>query len=608
MKDLEQRFEAGQWNPIEVTPAAGEKRKPTTPTKEAKKTKRDEETDDGAEGKENDARTSLVAEEKEAGKETEGKEGDARTPLVAEGKEVGKETEGKEDDARMKGKAKTKAKKGSTVAKGRRGALKDDGAGKKKAAAKVVKKKKEDGKILVVGRLPDTTQFSEVVPGCTVPQPVPITIQQLTTSTSQQHTCTIQQPTTQQHTIQQPVPTTVQQPVPATVQQPVPITTQQPTSQQPTIQQPVPTTVQQPVCTPQVISSPICGGDDIYTHLPNEDISGGSCLHDTDGSEKLDESDPLLLELDVMETRQQLEELQRQHTNLQSQHNEMKIKVEGMLGAQRLMEECLKELLCQLNTPGSATEDSTSPESFQTPPIQTPSIQAPPIQQPSIQAPPIQQPSIQAPPIQAPSIQAPPIQAPSIQAPPIQAPSIQAPPIQAPSIQAPPIQPPSIQAPPIQQPSIQAPPIQQPSIQAPTPSTSAPAHFQTPPQPLPPTRQNTAKCLDSCEIRKELLRPVDEVLFINAKYRVLSKASTLAVKLAKEAFFGDNVLVRCTVAGGREFPGLPQKEMQELKGVMLRQFPQFWQAPVQFELTWKDCCESIGQACKRLRDKNKNVQ
>ena len=72
-----------------------------------------------------------------------------------------------------------------------------------------------------------------------------------------------------------------------------------------------------------------------------------------------------------------------------------------------------------------------------------------------------------------------------------------------------------------------------------------------------------------------MLRPVDEVLLLNAKYRVLSKASTLAVKLAKEAFFGDNVLVRCTVAGSREFPGLPHKEMQELKGVMLRQFPQF---------------------------------
>ena len=124
IKDLEERFEAGRWNLIEVTPAVGEKRKPTTPTKEAKKKKRDKESDDGVEGKENDARTSLVAEEKEVGKDTEGKEGDAR----------------------MKGKAKTKEKKGSTVAKGRRGALKDDGAGKKKAAAKVVKKKKEDGK------------------------------------------------------------------------------------------------------------------------------------------------------------------------------------------------------------------------------------------------------------------------------------------------------------------------------------------------------------------------------------------------------------------------------------------------------------------------------
>ena len=79
------------------------------------------------------------------------------------------------------------------------------------------------------------------------------------------------------------------------------------------------------------------------------------------------------------------------------------------------------------------------------------------------------------------------------------------------------------------------------------------------------------------------------------------------MKQAKEAGFGDNVLVRCKVAGDRGFPGLPHKEMQELKGLMLRQFPQFWQVPVQFELTWKDCCESIGQACKRLRNKNKNV-
>ena len=84
------------------------------------------------------------------------------------------------------------------------------------------------------------------------------------------------------------------------------------------------------------------------------------------------------------------------------------------------------------------------------------------------------------------------------------------------------------------------------------------------------------KCLNSSEIRKKLLRPVDEVLLLNTMYRVLSKASTLAVKLAKEAFSGDNVLVWCTVAEDRGFSGLPHKEMQELKGLMLRQFPQLW--------------------------------
>ena len=87
MKDLEEQFEAGPWNPLEVTPAAGEKRKPTTPPKEVKK--RDEEAD-GVEGKEDGARMALLAK--------------------------GKEKEGKEDDVRMKGKAKTKGKKGSTVA------------------------------------------------------------------------------------------------------------------------------------------------------------------------------------------------------------------------------------------------------------------------------------------------------------------------------------------------------------------------------------------------------------------------------------------------------------------------------------------------------------
>ena len=317
--------------------------------------------------------------------------------------------------------------------------------------------------------------------------------------------------------------------------------------------------------------------------------------------------DPLLLELEVMETRQQLEELQRQHTNLQSEHNEMKMKVEGMLGAQRLMEECLNDLLCQFNTFPRLNYGATVHSFGTTSPGLSPGV----LPFTGLNCTSNYPSTSYGPSISDTSTPAR-TYLPNARA---RLPRTQLHFMDPESLQTPPIQPPSIQAPPtcIQVPSIQAPSIQAPSIQSPTPSPAAanqlgPANYQTPPQPLLPTRQNTAKCLDSCEIRKELLRPVDEVLFINAKYRVLSKASTLAVKLAKEAFFGDNVLVRCTVAGGREFPGLPQKEMQELKGVMLRQFPQFWQAPVQFELTWKDCCESIGQACKRLRDKHKNVQ
>ena len=323
-----------------------------------------------------------------------------------------------------------------------------------------------------------------------------------------------------------------------------------------------------------------------------------------------------------METKEQLEELLKQHTILQTQYNEMNIKLEEVLNVQRLMEEYLKELMYHFNNPMRfptplPLNHGTTVQSFGT----IPHGLSPGVQQStglnciSFSQGPSNYPSASTssgPTVldintstpartSVPKARA---QLPRTQLHFTETESLQTPSVQALSNQA---ASPSIQA---WSPSIQA---SSPSIQTPSSSPSAanqpePAHHQTLPQPLPPVRQNTARCLDSCEIKQEMLRPVDEVLLLNAKYRVLSKASTLAVKLAKEAFFGDNVLVRCTVAGSREFPGLPHKEMQELKGVMLRQFPQFWQTPVQFELTWKDCCESIGQACKRLRDKNKNVQ
>ena len=68
----------------------------------------------------------------------------------------------------------------------------------------------------------------------------------------------------------------------------------------------------------------------------------------------------------------------------------------------------------------------------------------------------------------------------------------------------------------------------------------------------------------------------------------------------QDAIFGDDVLIRCTVAEGRNQPGLPVNELSQLKQVLFTQFPRFWPSPIEFQLLWKDRVDSIGQACKRL--------
>ena len=85
------------------------------------------------------------------------------------------------------------------------------------------------------------------------------------------------------------------------------------------------------------------------------------------------------------------------------------------------------------------------------------------------------------------------------------------------------------------------------------------------------------------------------------KLRFSSKIGTLAVKLARDAVFGDDVMAQCTVAGERGLPGLPTKELQQLKQALFVQFPV---APQEFEVLWKTSTAAVGQACKRLRSKN----
>ena len=110
--------------------------------------------------------------------------------------------------------------------------------------------------------------------------------------------------------------------------------------------------------------------------------------------------------------------------------------------------------------------------------------------------------------------------------------------------------------------------------------------------------------LPSDKIVKESLKSVEDALRGYDELKCAEKASTLTQKLAREAFFGEDVMKRCTPGGTKDFPALPKDEMFSLKKEVFQQLPQFWQCPANFEKLWKTkCWPSVEQACCRLRRK-----
>jgi hypothetical protein len=92
-----------------------------------------------------------------------------------------------------------------------------------------------------------------------------------------------------------------------------------------------------------------------------------------------------------------------------------------------------------------------------------------------------------------------------------------------------------------------------------------------------------------------------EVIVRYPKLRSPSNSGTLASKLAREAYFGEDVLAKCTISGDRGLPGLPIVELQQLKQTFFIQFPEYWRSPHEFEPLWSTATISIGQLCKTLR-------
>ena len=63
--------------------------------------------------------------------------------------------------------------------------------------------------------------------------------------------------------------------------------------------------------------------------------------------------------------------------------------------------------------------------------------------------------------------------------------------------------------------------------------------------------------LPSSAIKKERLLSVEVVLIKNSKLKGEGKALSLAQRLAREAIFGDDVMIRCTPFGSSTLNALP---------------------------------------------------
>ena len=135
------------------------------------------------------------------------------------------------------------------------------------------------------------------------------------------------------------------------------------------------------------------------------------------------------------------------------------------------------------------------------------------------------------------------------------------------------------------------------------PSATGVSQSQSAPQCRQIQHRETTSYFPSARIDKAKLSTPEAVLTKYPTLRVESKIGILAVKLAKEAIFGKDVLAQCTVNGCRDLPALPLPELNELKQVLFRQFPSYWHTPEEFERIWERAGESIGQCAKGLRRK-----
>ena len=78
----------------------------------------------------------------------------------------------------------------------------------------------------------------------------------------------------------------------------------------------------------------------------------------------------------------------------------------------------------------------------------------------------------------------------------------------------------------------------------------------------------------------------------------VGKIGTLAVKLAREAYFGADLMAMCTIQGSKGLAPLPKDGINHMKRLQMRYFGV---SNVEFAALWKICEDSIGHACNACR-------
>ena len=97
----------------------------------------------------------------------------------------------------------------------------------------------------------------------------------------------------------------------------------------------------------------------------------------------------------------------------------------------------------------------------------------------------------------------------------------------------------------------------------------------------------------------QTLASIDSVVIKYSNLHTPSNISRLAVKLAKEAVFGQAILAQSTPLGFRDLQPLDPAGLETIKATVKNLC--VWSNPVDFEKTWKNCMHAIGQACKHAR-------